>query len=92
MSGIAQKYNTTVAALVSANGIKDANLIYVGQKIKIPGKASAPAPSGVVYTVKSGDTLSGIAKKYNTTVAKLVSANNIKNANLIYAGQKIKIV
>ena len=92
LSGIAQKYNTTVAALVSANGIKDANLIYVGQKIKIPGKASAPAPSGVAYTVKSGDTLSGIAKKYNTTVAKLVSANNIKNANLIYAGQKIKIV
>jgi len=45
-----------------------------------------------VYTVKSGDTLSGIAKKYGTTVAKLVKDNGIKNANLIYAGQKIKII
>lgn len=43
------------------------------------------------YTVKSGDTLSGIASKYKTTVSKLVKDNNIKNANLIYAGQKIVI-
>lgn len=43
------------------------------------------------YTVKSGDTLSGIASKYKTTVAKLVKDNNIKNANLIYLGQKIVI-
>ena len=43
------------------------------------------------YTVKSGDTLSEIAKKYNTTVQELVKDNNIKNANLIYAGQKIVI-
>lgn len=43
------------------------------------------------YTVKSGDTLSGIASKYKTTVAKLVKDNNIANANLIYVGQKIVI-
>lgn len=43
------------------------------------------------YTVKSGDTLSGIASKYKTTVAKLVKDNNIENANLIYPGQKIVI-
>lgn len=43
------------------------------------------------YTVKSGDTLSGIAKKYNTTVDKLVTLNNIKNKNLIYVGQVIKL-
>lgn len=43
------------------------------------------------YTVKSGDTLSGIASKYKTTVSKLVKDNNIKNANLIYVGQKIVI-
>lgn len=43
------------------------------------------------YTVKSGDTLSGIASKYKTTVAKLVKDNNIKNANLIYVGQKLVI-
>lgn len=43
------------------------------------------------YTVKSGDTLSGIASKYKTTVDKLVKDNNIANANLIYVGQKIVI-
>ena len=43
------------------------------------------------YTVKSGDTLSKIAKKYTTTVSKLVKDNSIENANLIYTGQKIVI-
>ena len=43
------------------------------------------------YTVKSGDTLSEIAEKYNTTVSKIVKDNNIENANLIYPGQKLKI-
>lgn len=44
------------------------------------------------YTVKSGDTLSGIAAKYGTTVNKIISLNtSIKNANLIYAGQKIRV-
>ena len=43
------------------------------------------------YTVKSGDTLSGIATRFGTTVGKIVSLNNIKNANKIYAGQKLRI-
>ena len=43
------------------------------------------------YTIKRGDTLSGIAKKYKTTVKKLQELNNIKNPNLIYAGHKLKI-
>lgn len=47
--------------------------------------------SGVTYKVKSGDTLSGIAKKFGTTVSRLASLNNIKNVNLIYAGQTLKI-
>lgn len=49
------------------------------------------ANNKVYYTVKSGDTLSAIAKKYGTTVNQLVSWNNIKNPNLIYVGQKIRV-
>lgn len=45
-----------------------------------------------VYVVQTGDTLTGIARKYGTTVNKLKKENNIKNANLIYVGQVIKIV
>lgn len=44
-----------------------------------------------VYTVKKGDTLSAIAIKYGTTVKKLAKDNNIKNPNLIYVNQKIRI-
>ena len=51
----------------------------------------APANSQIVYVVKSGDTLSTIAKKYSTTVAKIAKFNNIKNVNLILVGQQIKI-
>lgn len=42
------------------------------------------------YTVKSGDTLSEIARKYGTTVSKLTSLNGISNPNKIYVGQKIR--
>ena len=47
--------------------------------------------SGVTYKVKSGDTLSEIAQKFGTTVNKLATLNNIKNVNLIYVGQILKI-
>ena len=43
------------------------------------------------YTVKRGDTLTAIARDYGTTLAKLKSLNGIKNANLIYVGQKIRV-
>lgn len=46
----------------------------------------------VYYTVKRGDTLSGIAKRYNTTVDRLVKMNGIRNRNLIYVGQVIRVV
>ena len=61
-------------------------------------KPTAPATPGnsqesaeEVYTVKSGDTLSAIARKYKTTYQKLAEHNGIANPNLIYVGQKIKI-
>lgn len=43
------------------------------------------------YTVKSGDGLSTIAQKYGTTVAQLVKWNNIKDPNLIYPGQTLRV-
>lgn len=53
--------------------------------------SSSSKSSSTTYTVKSGDTLSAIAKKYNTTVKKLASLNGIKNANKIYVGQVLKL-
>lgn len=88
LSAIAKKYGTTVNQLVALNNIANPNLIYVGQVLKINGNVSSNI---TYYTVVAGDTLSAIAKKYGTTVSQLVSWNNIKNANLIYVGQKIRV-
>lgn len=95
LSGIASKYGTTVSAIASANGIKDVNKIYAGQKLKISKKTSSSSSGSTTkktyYTIKSGDTLSGIAAKYGTSVSQLCSWNGIKNANVIYAGKKIRV-
>ena len=55
-------------------------------------KPQTPATStGKTYTVTKGDTLSGIAAQYGTTVDTLVQLNNIKNPNLIVVGQVLKL-
>ena len=56
-----------------------------------PVKPAEPTTSEVVYTVRAGDTLSAIAKKYNTTYQKIAKDNNIPNPNIIYVGQKLII-
>ncbi len=88
---IARKYNTTISKLAQANNIKNINLIRVGQVLKLPGTVT-PKPAPVrTYTVKRGDTLYSIARKYNTTVTKIAQTNNIKNVNVIRIGQVLKI-
>lgn len=73
----------------SADG-KNAICSPINVKYLSVGTATAPA-ADTVYVVKKGDTLSGIASKYGTTYQKLAEYNGIKNPNLIYVGQKIKI-
>ena len=91
LSGIASKYGTTYQELASYNNIDNPNLIYVGQVIKIPTNSSK---AEIKYTVKSGDTLSGIAKKYNTTWQKIYEDNKSvigNDPNLIKPGQVLVI-
>ena len=74
---------------------QDLNVFYGDRAAWDAYAAGSPAGSGsggtVVYTVKSGDTLSGIALKYGTTYQHLAQINGIANPNLIYPGQKIRI-
>lgn len=58
---------------------------------KVITSTPASGTNDIVYIVKSGDTLSGIAAKYGTTYQKLAAYNNISNPNLIAVGQKILI-
>lgn len=90
LSAIAQKYNTTYQKIAQDNNIENPNLIYPNQKLKIFTNVSQET-NETIYIVKSGDCLCNIAKKFNTTVNKIASDNNIKNINLIYVGQKLII-
>lgn len=88
LSGIASRFGTTVNNLVSLNGIKDANKIYIGQVIRISGDAPGNME---YYTVKSGDTLSKISNTFGTSISQLASWNNIKDINKIYVGQRLRV-
>lgn len=89
LSKIAKNYGTTVYAIAYTNGIKNINYIYIGQKLIIP--VDHYDTNHVLYTIKRGDTLYSIARKYNTTIANLVMLNRIQNPNLIYVGRVIRI-
>lgn len=94
LSGIAKRYGTTYQKLAEYNGIKNPNIIHVGQKIIIPGSNGKPATNEIAYIVKAGDNLSKIAKAYNTTWQKIYNDNkNIigGNPNRIYPGQRLII-
>lgn len=86
--GISRKFGTSINSIVALNGIENPNLIYAGEVFKIP---SARSEQTVIYTVKRGDTLWGISRKFGTTVENLVKLNSVKNPNLIYVGEKLII-
>jgi LysM repeat protein len=94
LSGIAARFGTTAKRLRNLNNLSS-DLIRIGQVLKLPG-ASTPAPAPVTttaktYTIKSGDTLTGIAARFGTTSKKLMNLNGITDANLIRIGQVIKL-
>ena len=85
---IANKYNTTVEKLKSANNLKT-NTLSVGQKLVIPSISVSPEVS-YTYIVQKGDSLWSIANKFNMTVSELKNLNNLTN-NLLSIGQVLKI-
>ena len=91
LSEIAKEYGTTVNEIASLNNISNPNIIYVGQYLVIPTTSNANISTATTYTVKNGDTLSGIANKFGTTYQKLAEINGISDPNKIFAGQVIKI-
>lgn len=85
---IANKYNTTVEKLKSANNLKT-NTLSVGQKLVIPS-ISVSSEVSDTYIVQKGDSLWSIANKFNMTVSELKNLNNLTN-NLLSIGQVLKI-
>lgn len=87
---IARAFGVLPEAIAAANNIFNFNLIYVGQRLVIPG-ATNPPPQYQIHIVRLGDTLARIARQYGTTVAAIASANGISNVNRIFVGQRLII-
>jgi LysM repeat protein len=98
VSAIAARYGTTVAAIVSANGLDSRAFIRVGQTLTVSGTSAAPTAStaparsaGGAHTVASGETVSAIAQRHGTTVAAIVAANGLDSRAFIRVGQQLTI-
>jgi LysM repeat protein len=90
LSEIADRYGTTVNRLMEMNGLRDANDLWAGSRIKVPGNVYSGGGSGN-YTVKAGETLSEIADRYGTTVNQLMRLNGLRDANDLWAGSRIQV-
>lgn len=103
---LARAHNTSVSAIIEANGLGRDALIRIGQMLVIPGGSGGASSASPVatssnlgsfssgsstYVVVAGDTLSSIASRYGTTVSALAQANGIENPSLIRIGQKITV-
>ncbi len=101
LSQIANAYGVTVSHIVQINDIENPNLIFPGEKLRITESRSntlneleevVQNPTlDTTYIVRKGDTLWGISRKFGVSVDYLVRKNGIKNRNLIYIGEIIRI-
>ncbi len=101
LAAIARAYSVSLTELIQDNGIANPNIIFVGQRLVIPGSAAATEraaadpnllPSGSGYhTVQRGDTLAQISKDNGMTVDDAMRLNGLTNANLLWTGQKLRL-
>ena len=97
LSVIAKQYQSSIAAIKSANGLTS-NTLHVGQVLSIPnvdvaklaGKAERAATRTLTHTVSRGEFLGKIAEQYQVSLTSLRQANNLKSDTL-WVGQKLKV-
>jgi LysM repeat protein len=88
---IARRFGTTYQVLAAVNGLSNPRLIYVGQRLTIPGSGHPGPPPQTVHIVRQSDTLWSIALRYGTTPWAIAAANGLRHLNLIYVGQRLII-
>lgn len=92
LSKIAARYGVSINTLAAHNGIKTTTTIYPGTILKVPGGNSGSSGGAArTHTVTSGDTLSGIAKKYGVDYRSLAAYNNLKTSSVLRPGQQLKV-
>jgi LysM repeat protein len=103
LSTIAQAFDLTLSDLMAANYLGNPDSITVGQRLTIPGRSASaagsrrpptvgPMRSGYYYyTVQPGDTLSELAKQFNSTTLALLDYNGLPNLETVYRGLELRI-
>jgi LysM repeat protein len=95
IGGIAHKHHTTIRKIVKLNHLRHPDRIFVGQKLRVPTHAKSVSakhvPTTRVVVVKSGDTLGGLAIRYDSTIHSIQKANHLKDVDYIYPGQRLTI-
>lgn len=94
---IGLKYGIDADTLAQYNGLRDPDKIYAGQSIKIPVEFAPPADDAPpadqegIHIVRPGDTLTSIALRYGISTQALMAANNLRDPDFIYVGQRLMI-
>jgi membrane-bound lytic murein transglycosylase D len=102
LSGIASRFNTSVSQLVSLNQLADAHRIRVGQLLLLPHDTNMMTQTlaaaepvavepGAAYAVRSGDTVSSIARRYRVSEAALMQVNRLTNPDRLAIGQQLRL-
>ena len=96
LAKLARQWDTDVQTIAELNGIKNPNLLSIGQELRVPGGVTAApstpsTPSVAVYTVQAGDNLLTLARRWGTTVDEIARLNGISNPNLVRIGQELRI-
>lgn len=85
LSTIARRYGTTARAVASANNMRTSDVLRVGTTLDIPGsggRVASRSGDDTVYVVRSGDTLSTISARFDTTVRDLMQRNNLRTSRI----------
>ncbi len=92
LTHLAKAYNVAVKDLMAANAISNPRSIKAGQTLSIPGRTASGSTSVTkTHKLRRGETLSHVADLYKTSIASLISLNNIRNPRRLRAGQNIKV-
>lgn len=100
LSGISLRYRVPLASLLKTNQLRASTFIHPGQRITVRGAAATAASSrtaarttakAAAYTVRNGDTLSGIAVRHRTTVGAIAKASGISARSVIHPGQRLRL-
>ncbi|MFL0743307.1 MAG: LysM peptidoglycan-binding domain-containing protein [Prochlorococcus sp.] len=92
LSSIAARYKVRQQDLIALNNLRDANNIYIGQTLKLPGSASSGIrASASRHKVTRGETLGTIAVRYKVRQQDLIALNNLRDANHVELGQTLKL-